>query len=275
MRRIHVPRKNEDLVGQTLLRVASILLRIGIDAPSAERMFRDAFVRAARDNAKAAGLRVTQSQIASLAGISRVEVRRVLAGLPTADGRDAIRRPSRIDHLVSGWRSDPRFLDKQGKPRALSLSGKKREFASLVRAYGRDVTPNSLRDQLLVRGYAASENGALHLLPAIYRDRPQPIESADLQFLASQLELFDFQLGRRAYVTKHLSIRSAEPKSVRRMRRIALERITTVLKSIGELPGNSGNSRSGSRGKHMRLVVSATIATEAEQKKGISDEVSK
>jgi hypothetical protein len=260
--RLRASQQHEDLVGQSLLQIAAILLRIGLDAPQAERMLRHAFILAAQQNAFASGVRVTQSQIASLAGLSRLEVRTALAKLGVGRREANLDRRSRIDQIVDAWRSDPQFLDRHKRPKQLSTRGPRSGFHQLVKKYGRDVTPKAIRNQLVLRGYAVERNGMLRLSRGTDL-RTQQASTADLRFLISQLSDFNFQLGRRTYTSRRVAITSREPKSVRVMRRIALDRINAVLSSISALPLQDSTSQTSRRGKDtVRLMVTATVATE-------------
>jgi hypothetical protein len=264
--RLHAPQQHEDLVGQSLLQIAAILLRIGIDAPQAERKLRHAFILAAQENAIASGVRVTQSQIASLAGISRLEVRTALTKLRSGRSQPHLGRRSRIDQIVDAWRSDPQFLDAHRRPKQLSVKGHRSGFHQLVKKYGRDVTPTAIRNQLILRGFATEQDGILRLSRGADHQR-QLSSAADLQFLTSQLSDINFQIGRRAYTTRRVAITSSEPKSVRVMRRIALERINAVLNSISELPLQNSKRRTTRSGKDsIRILITATVATEEDSK---------
>jgi hypothetical protein len=225
-------------------------------------MLRHAFILAAQESALASGVRATQSQTASLAGLSRLEVRTALARTGPGRREASLNRRSRIDRIVDAWRSDPQFLDRHRRPKQLSMSGLRSGFHQLVKKYGRDVTPTALRNQLVLRGYAVERNGKLHLTGGSDR-RKQQFSTADLRFLTSQLSDFNFQTGRRAYTTRRVAITSSEPKSVRVMRRIALERINAVLNSISELRIQESARRKSRSGKDtVRLMVTATVATE-------------
>lgn len=263
--RLHATQSHEDLIGQSLVQIAAILLRVGLDAPQAERMLRHAFILAAQEIAVASGVRVTQSQIASIAGISRLEVRATLRKSRSGPRIADLGRQSRIDRIVDAWRSDPQFLDQQKKPKQLSLRSYRRGFHHLVKKYGRDVTPKAIRNQLVLGGYATEQDGSLRLTSEADRLK-QRHSTADLRFLISQLSDINFQVGRRSYTTRRVAITSSEPKSVRVMRRIALERINAVLNSISELPLQGSNRRSSPRsGKDtIRLMITATVATEEE-----------
>jgi hypothetical protein len=155
-------KENEALVLGVLERIATILLRLGFDAPYSERLLRNAFVLAAIRRSESSGSRATQSQIALVAGVSRLDVRRILAeGLRPDASRD-IERQSRIERLIDGWKQDARFVDAKGRPKSLTIFGRKSEFAKLALSYGPRCDPprGSFRSQVF--GVAARATRPSH-----------------------------------------------------------------------------------------------------------------
>jgi hypothetical protein len=271
---LHVARKTKsrytarrtggDLVSESLDQIATILLRIGLDSPAAEQLLRRAFIGAACRSGLTRNHRPTQSQIASLAGVSRLEVRNALKDL--GDGvRITTDRNSRIARVIDGWRNDAKYSLASGVPRALSFRGARSEFSSLVKDYGRDVTTRTLQTQLIMLGFAKERADKLCLAkfnPSTFR---KSAASADLQFVASQLANIDFELGRREYVTRRISISAGERKSAEAVRQIAQSRLLTVLSSLESMSTKMRNQdRSSARGGH-RVIVSTTVAVESEE----------
>lgn len=261
--RVNARRRREGPISQSLDQLAKILLRTGIDSPAAERLLRRAFVRAAARISSASEQATTQSQIASMAGVSRREVRALLAERPTTS---KIEQTSRLARLIDGWRTDPLFSIRKGTPRALHHRGARSEFGALVRKYGRDITKKTLRVQLIALGLAIEQNGRLFLV----RKKPSrghyAAASSDLRFVASQLAHIDFELGRRQYLNKYVVVSSNERKSVEAMRQIAISRLGTVLSSLQSMSAESRKSQRSSSSAH-RLLVSTTIAVESGESK--------
>ena len=247
------------LTTKLLQRIAAILLRLGLDSPSAERLLRRAFVSAALQKTGSGDKRPTQSELASIAGLSRLEVRTLL--------RDRHRKThptSRIDQVVLGWENDPMFLDSRGKPSALELRGPGKTFDRLAKKYGRDVTTRTLRVELIRRKIAELKGKKLTLVQrGRYFSNDRIAAHTDLKFLVSQLGSIDFQLGRRAYLTRQSSVLVEDKKGVEMVKRIAVERLETVLSSLTEMSVDARKfERSGRRGR--RLMITTIVATEAE-----------
>ena len=257
---------DEELAIRLFTSIASVLLRLAIDAPKAERILREAFVRAAIENARASARRATQSRVASIAGISRLDVRKILSEEYAKGKRGVTNRSTRIERLLQGWRSDPHFLDRRGKPRALSFSGAKSDFTLLVRKYGRDVTARVLLEHL-TRLRMVTERSGRVVLASAGRDAPIPSSAAqsDLRFLTTRLGEFNWREGRRSFSIAKVAISVGEKKTAQLVRRIALERIEAVLKSIGAIEG--GTEMTNARGPRPgnRVLVTATIAADVEE----------
>jgi hypothetical protein len=254
-------RGTESPITQALDRLAAILLRTGLDSPAAEQLLRRAFVRVAARKLTADGSASTQSQIASISGVSRREVRALLGKSGELENR--IPRPtSKLAKLVDGWLSDPRFASRKGIPRALSIRGPKSEFGALVRKYGRDITKKTLRVHLLMLGLVKERQGKLLLV----RDKPSDdryaAASADLKFVASQLSSIDFELGRRQYSSRRIELSAYERKSAEAMRQIAISRLSTVLSSLQSMSDDSRRYNQGRSVRTHKLLVSTTIAVE-------------
>ena len=251
-------------IGRLLARIAAILVRLGLDSPQSERLLRKAFVQAALQRVRAADPRPTQSKIASVAGLSRLEVRTILQGRHTMLSPQT----TRVDHVVLGWRADPEFLDARGRPRPLDFRGAGATFEVLSRKYGRDVTARSLRDELARRGIVSIRNKKLVLLQKQGRFSEDVLAAqADLKFLATHLTAIDFQLGRRSYVLRQGTVSADDKRAVEMLKRIAVTRLDTVFNSLAAMSVDARNDRKRKQRRSRRLLVTAIVATEAEDKK--------
>lgn len=260
------PKRTEDLINLSFDQIAAILLRAGFDSRTAEWLLRRAFVKAAARTANSTKRRPTQSQIASLSGVSRLDVRKILAVKEPALA-NLTKPTSRLDNLLEGWCRDRRFSNRSGKPRDLEFQGPNSEFDQLVRLYGRDVTKRTLRIQLVKLGFAEIRNGKLALKSRNPITQQGLAASADLRFLVSQLANIDFELGRRAYSTRHISITADARKSARAFRTIAIARLETVLSSLESMSAGRRRTAQARNAKSHRLLVSTTVAVESEDQK--------
>ncbi len=93
--------------------------------------------------------RLNHSQISAITGLTRKEVK-TLSGVATLNGTYAVGRTKkqRIDRVLTGWTTDPEFLNRNGEPLTLTLKSADATFRTLVREYAGDVTPMSVLREL-------------------------------------------------------------------------------------------------------------------------------
>jgi len=123
-----------------------LLLPSGITPSHFAELAKRAFVNAAGQISRFRNGRFNQSRIAVITGLHRSEVKRLLREKGTyATSNSGLARTERV---ISGWVSDPRFLDRSGKPRQLPINGRRNSFASLVSAFAGDVPSRAVLDEL-------------------------------------------------------------------------------------------------------------------------------
>lgn len=94
----------------------------------------------------------TVNRVALTLGFPRTVVKQAVAGLIESSLRDG----DSVDRLIDGWRTDPRFQSKSGRPAPLTFKvaeGRLR-FEDLVGAYVPSRHPGSLLHELVRRGRA-------------------------------------------------------------------------------------------------------------------------
>lgn len=255
-----IPRA-QDALAQVLTQIASMMMRMGLDAPAAERLLRTAFVQAAARKLQNSPVRRTQSRIASLAGVSRLEVRTILARA----GREETARQSRVDSIVAGWRSDPLFTDARGRPRGLVMRGGRASFEHLARKYGRDVTPRALREELLRHRLIKIDGNIVSPVAAAKARSDETIAAeSDLKFLASQLAGFDFNQGRRNFAVRRGIVLSGDKKRQSMIKHIALARMQTVLNSLSQMSVPLRDQKKGGS-RRSRILLTAVVAADSEE----------
>ena len=253
---------SEHMAAQLLMRIAHVLLRLGIDAPNAQRLLRKSFVLAVREQTRSAGARATQSQIASIAGMSRLEVRTILSEKARYKSS---RQSTRADQIISAWRTNPLFHDARGRPRHLDLKGSRGSFEQLVKKYGRDVTSKTLRDELVSRGLASLSGQKISLSTSSDRRKAEIASAeADLRFILSLIEDIALQSGRRTYSTKRIAVTAQDRKAVQMLRGIAMKRIDTVMSSLSAMSTPQLRQPSRTVRRTRRLVITATVSSETE-----------
>jgi hypothetical protein len=93
--------------------------------------------------------RLNHSQISAITGLTRKEVK-ALSGISILKVGYAAGRTNkqRIDRVLTGWTTDPEFLDRNGEPLVLTIKPTSSSFRALVRKYAGDVTPMSVLREL-------------------------------------------------------------------------------------------------------------------------------
>jgi len=132
-----------------LMPVGKLLLDGGLGIADLLGAGKEALVRAAIADVMQSTVRINVSRLSVMTGLTRKEVAAILnkiKGIKT--DRHVELKKQRALRVLQGWRVDSRFRNKNGRPSILSLRGDERSFASLVKIYGGDVTPNSVLREL-------------------------------------------------------------------------------------------------------------------------------
>jgi hypothetical protein len=141
-----------DAAEDVLVPLARLLVSQGLPFAQAEELFKRAYVRAARDARRAAGVASARdvSQVTMATGINRREVARISAELQPR----AAQRPSPATQVFFRWIGDKRLRDRKGQPRPLPRTGPAPSFETLAAEVTRHVHPRSLLDELCRLGLA-------------------------------------------------------------------------------------------------------------------------
>jgi len=260
-----VSKDSEAVVSRLLERFASILLRLGFDSPRAESLIRQAFVFEAAKSARKNGARSTQSQIALIAGVNRLDVRKILAGPDRRRSAGSANRRSRVERILRAWCEDPMFANEQGRPKPLTFVGANSQFVKLVRKYGRDVTARTLREDL-IRNKIASQRGTRLVLVkrGSSKDSSPAAALVDLNFLDSQLGQFDFSQGRRDFRERDLCLTTNDLKLLKLALRNVNAKIETTFSSLHSLKRSLSTPPSARDRRKYRLRIATVVSTESE-----------
>ena len=195
----HVPTSRPTLVLATVVALirplVRLLLRHGVAYPAFVASLKPVFLAAARDELAGRGMVETDSALSLLSGVHRRDVRTLLRGpgavAPVSSGQNlaptgGLERPDAADQpsgparepsrtapdaprpglglageVVARWLGDPRYLEADQQPRALSRGPAPAGFDALVQAISSDVRPRAVLDELLRLGVAEfDETGA-------------------------------------------------------------------------------------------------------------------
>lgn len=164
------------------------LLEAGLGVGEMVSLVKIAYVRAAREQGRAAGgesRRPNVSRISVITGLTRVEVASLLA---LGEGESTHSRGrQRAERVLSGWWTDPAFLDSAGQPAVLPLRGGKRSFVALVERYSGEawLVAAILEELLRVKAVRRLSDGTLRAVSRSY---------ASVSWDAAGVEAFGEQL---------------------------------------------------------------------------------
>lgn len=147
-----------------------VLLRNGVPFAAFTDVAKRAYIDVAMKEFGVPGKKQTNSRVATITGIPRKEIQRVLA-LQLSEGvdPDMVIRYNRAARVVYGWVHDKDYADAGGESAVLPFEGDARSFSSLVRSYSGDVPPRAILDELLQVGIAIrDDNGMIKLLERAY-----------------------------------------------------------------------------------------------------------
>jgi hypothetical protein len=158
-------------------------------------------------------------------------------------------------------------LNSQGQPKNLVIKARKGSFEHLAKKYGRDVTSRTLLDQVVRHGLAVIDGNRVKLLrtePTL--DVETAAAQSDLGFLVSQLANLGSHKGKRTYVVRQAVVAARDLKSASVAKRIAVERLETVLSSMNEISTDRSPATEPKNRRLHRLLISAVVAMESEEK---------
>lgn len=147
-----------------LLPLARLLLRTGIGFKEFGKIAKMAFVQAATEDYGIRGRPTNISRVAVMTGLTRKEVKAIRdKGWETRGSEDerwwhTNFPPSDILHF---WYTDPDFLDSEGTPIPLPISGDFPSFTDLTRRYAGDIPPGAMRVELKRSGSIVEDNNGL------------------------------------------------------------------------------------------------------------------
>jgi hypothetical protein len=171
---------------QRLLRpLVRILLRNGVSFGTFADLAKWVYVDVATREFALPGRKQSSSRVAVLTGLTRKEVHRLRQPLMPGD-REISERYNRAARVIAGWRREHEFLDAEGRPAALPLSGETGSFTSLVRRFSGDMPVRAVLDELRrVGAITELDDGRVELVTRAYI--PRTSETDKLQILGTDV----------------------------------------------------------------------------------------
>lgn len=95
------------------------------------------------------GRKLSASRIATITGLTRRDVARLLQTTADDPAPQTSRQLNRAARVISGWVNDREFLNDNDESIDLKFDGSNTSITALVRRYGGDVPPRAVLDELL------------------------------------------------------------------------------------------------------------------------------
>jgi len=244
------------------------LLPRGMTPKRFSELSRYAFAHAAVKISQQSNGKVNYSRVAALTGLSRADVKRLLKNkeFPNFATRSS-QMP--IERVLSGWRSDRRFVDKSGNPKRLKISGSPISFALLTRVYGGDVPHRAVLDELCRIG-AVRRDGE-NVVPTALRHPPSRRRFASLSSvlpaIIDGIRLAAPEASRISPSIYRLTIPAKSELDGAIVRERCLSTVTTMLDGLGESLG--GHFARGNRRGEAHSFVVTVLLTERRVNKSV------
>jgi hypothetical protein len=162
-----------------------MLLRNGVSYGTFSDVAKWVYVDVAANEFGIQGRKQSTSRVSVITGLSRKEVSR-LQSLEKPDDPSGGERYNRAARVIAAWRRENDFLNTDGKPADLSLTGPWATFSELVRRFSGDVPARAILDELINVGVVEKlKNGKVRLLADAYI--PKTSETDKLHILGSDV----------------------------------------------------------------------------------------
>jgi hypothetical protein len=162
-----------------------ILLRNGVSFHTFSDLAKWVYVDVARKEFGLRGRKQSVSRVSIITGLSRKEVTRVQL-ISAPEDRTSRERYNRAARVITAWRREHDFLDSEGKPEILPISGSGATFSELVKRYSGDVPVRAILDELIRIGAVNRlEDGRVCLLAHAYI--PESSEADKLYILGTDV----------------------------------------------------------------------------------------
>jgi len=132
-------------------------LKKGISYGTFTSLLKWVFYDVAKKDLTIEGRKQTHSRISVITGFSRKEVKRLSELDPPTTQRQK-EQYNRAARVISGWRRDNDYLDSQGQPIAVPITGDGATFEMLVKRFSGDMPPRAVMDELIRLGALEQES---------------------------------------------------------------------------------------------------------------------
>ena len=206
----------ENALAALLDGLALVLITLDVTPARLAQIARASFVKAGASQATKRSGRLHLARIAALTGLSRAEVKRIVAA-NFAAGRTKADSLPRALRVMIGWQKSRRYSDR-GKPRILAMLGPAPSFETLCQEYSGDIPHRVILNELERGGYVEIDWGRKRV--KVVRKPPARTRATSAEVALTYAASFiteairdDCVLVRkrqRAYISSSLPARYAE-----------------------------------------------------------------
>lgn len=174
--------------------LARIVIRHGLSAKDVQNIFRKAFVDVAREDYGINGRPTNKARVATLTGLTRVEVARLVDQQRPGSAAYSSQHPLR--KLVERWLHSAPWVGADGKPAVLAISDGDASFSALVADCGGDIAWQTLLKELVRMGVATRTETHVQLVQGGFMPAGAGLEALSFmgEDVASLLSTFDWNL---------------------------------------------------------------------------------
>ncbi len=175
-----MPPSNVQALSAVVLRIlrplVRILLRNGVSYGTFADLAKGVYIDVARQEFSIGDRKQSTSRVSILTGLSRKEVTRVRKLQRPNDQRSA-EQYNRAARVIAAWLREPDFIDAEGQPAILPMSGGGASFSELVRRFSGDIPARAIRDELMrVGALEQLEDGRIRLLARAYIPKASEVD---------------------------------------------------------------------------------------------------
>jgi len=140
--------ETEVALERILGRLGSFAISNGLSVSQLEQFLRAATVRCILTSAENVSERKSISQISALTGLSRTAVSKIMKS-PIRVKSEIQLREKYTNRILAAWHQDPKYIDKDGLPKAIPIFGRGISFETLTQTNGGGIPVRAMIDELL------------------------------------------------------------------------------------------------------------------------------
>jgi hypothetical protein len=145
----------DQILAQILADIAQLLVKQGYSYGQLSKLAKVAFVNAAKTVLAKSNTRGNIAGIATLTGLTRLEVSKLLIQEHPMDSQE--KGMNRAMRVASGWANDREFIGRNQKPRQLRYSTSGGSFQQLVRKYSGDIPARAMLSEMSRLGIVSAD----------------------------------------------------------------------------------------------------------------------